>query len=152
MLLCLPFCLCYHPLLLLLSCFSRVQLCVAPLSLGFCRQGNHYSLVFQCQNPHFWAASLMIQWLRICLPVQGCLLTQSYPTLCNPMDCRLPGSSVHGILQARILEWIAIPFSRANTRDMSSIPGLERSCVSQSNLARVPQLLSSCLEPAGCNS
>ena len=31
---------------------------------------------------------------------------------CNPMDCSLPGSSVHGILQARILEWVAIPFSR----------------------------------------
>ena len=39
------------------------------------------------------------------------LVTQSYPTLCDPMDCSLPGSSVHGILQARILEWVAIPFS-----------------------------------------
>ena len=35
-------------------------------------------------------------------------VTQSCPTLCNPMDCGLPGSSVHGILQARILEWVAI--------------------------------------------
>ena len=34
--------------------------------------------------------------------------------LCNPMDCSLPGSSVHGILQARILEWVAIPFSRGS--------------------------------------
>ena len=33
-------------------------------------------------------------------------------TLCNPMDCSPPSSSVHGILQARILEWVAIPFSR----------------------------------------
>ena len=33
-------------------------------------------------------------------------LLQSCPTLCNPMDCSLPGSSVHGILQARILEWV----------------------------------------------
>ena len=33
-------------------------------------------------------------------------------TLCDSMDCSLPGSSVHGILQARILEWVAIPFSR----------------------------------------
>ena len=32
--------------------------------------------------------------------------------LCNPMNCSLPGSSVHGTLQARILEWVAIPFSR----------------------------------------
>ena len=35
---------------------------------------------------------------------------QSYPTLCNPMDCSLLGSSVHGILQARILEWVTMPF------------------------------------------
>ena len=33
------------------------------------------------------------------------------PTLCNPMDCSLPGSSVHGIFQARTLEWVAIAFS-----------------------------------------
>ena len=40
------------------------------------------------------------------------LVTQSCPTLCNPMDCSLPGSSVHGILQTRILEWVTMPFSR----------------------------------------
>ena len=40
------------------------------------------------------------------------LVTQSYPTLCDPMDYSPPGSSVHGILQARILEWIAIPSSQ----------------------------------------
>ena len=40
------------------------------------------------------------------------LVTQSWPTLCEPMNCSLPGSSVHGILQARTLEWVAIPFSR----------------------------------------
>ena len=40
------------------------------------------------------------------------LVTQSCPTLCNPMDCSPPGSSVHGVLQARILEWVTIPFSR----------------------------------------
>ena len=47
-------------------------------------------------------------------PKEGCcccLVTQSCLTLCDPMDCSLPGSSVHGILQARILEWTAIPFS-----------------------------------------
>ena len=36
---------------------------------------------------------------------------QSCPTLCDPMDCSLPGSSVHGICQARVLEWVAIAFS-----------------------------------------
>ena len=43
------------------------------------------------------------------------LVAQSCPTLCNPMDYSLPGSSVHGILQARILEWVAIPFSRGSS-------------------------------------
>ena len=43
------------------------------------------------------------------------LATQSCPTLHNPMDCSPPGSSVHGILQARILEWIAILFSRGSS-------------------------------------
>ena len=38
--------------------------------------------------------------------------TQSCPTLCNPMDCSPPGFSVHGILLARTLEWVAILFSR----------------------------------------
>ena len=37
------------------------------------------------------------------------LLAQLCPTLCDPMDCSLPGSSFHGIFQARILEWVAIP-------------------------------------------
>ena len=41
------------------------------------------------------------------------LVSQSCLTLCDPMDCSLPGSSVHGISEARILEWVAIPFSRA---------------------------------------
>ena len=40
-------------------------------------------------------------------------VAQSYPTRSNPMDCSLPGSSVHGIFQAGVLEWGAIAFSRA---------------------------------------
>ena len=47
-------------------------------------------------------------------------VSQTCPTLCNPMDCSLPGSSAHGILQARILEWVAYPFSR----DLPN-PGIE---------------------------
>ena len=43
------------------------------------------------------------------------LVAQSCPTLCDPMDWGLPGSSVHGILQERILEWVAIPFSRGSS-------------------------------------
>ena len=36
-------------------------------------------------------------------------IAQSCPTLCDPMDCSLPGSSVHGIFQARVLEWLPFP-------------------------------------------
>ena len=39
------------------------------------------------------------------------LVAQSCPTLCNPVDCSLPGFSVHGMFQARVLEWVAIAFS-----------------------------------------
>ena len=42
------------------------------------------------------------------------LFAQSYLTLCDPMDYSPPGSSVHGILQTRILEWVALPFSRGS--------------------------------------
>ena len=43
------------------------------------------------------------------------VLLQSCLTLCDPMDCSLPGSSVHGILQARILGWVAVPSSRGSS-------------------------------------
>ena len=43
-------------------------------------------------------------------------LAQLCPTLCDPMDGSLPYSSIHGILQARILDWVAIPFSRGYLR------------------------------------
>ena len=55
-----------------------------------------------------------------------CLVTQSCLTLCNPMDYRVPpGSSVHGILQARILEWVAVPSSRVSSppRDQTCVFG-----------------------------
>ena len=44
--------------------------------------------------------------------IDCCLVTKSCPTVWDPMDCSLPGSSIHGILQARILEWVATAFSR----------------------------------------
>ena len=50
-------------------------------------------------------------------------ITQSCPTLFHPMDCNLPGSSDHGISQARILEWVAVPFSRGSSqsRDQTQV-------------------------------
>ena len=58
----------------------------------------------------YWLIYTMVSDRSIC---RCCIaeLFQSCPTLCNPMDCSLPGFSVHGILQARTLEWVAISFS-----------------------------------------
>ena len=53
-----------------------------------------------------------------------CWVSQSYLILCDPVDCSLPGSSVHGILQARILEWVAMPSSRGSSQPR------DRTCVS----------------------
>ena len=55
-------------------------------------------------------------------------VAQSCPTLCDPMDYSLPGSSLHGIFQARVLEWVAISFSRGSSQSkdrtrVSCIPG-----------------------------
>ena len=46
-------------------------------------------------------------------------VTQLCPTLCNPMDCSLPGSSIRGIFQARTLEWVAISFSKRSSQPIS---------------------------------
>ena len=54
----------------------------------------------------------------------GVGVAQSYPTRCDPMDRTPPGSSVHGIPQARILEWVAMPFSRGSSRPRDRTPGL----------------------------
>ena len=64
----------------------------------------------------FFSFSFVLCWVFcneqynfVCMYV---LVAQLCLTLCDPMDCSLPGSSVHGILQARILEWVALSFSR----------------------------------------
>ena len=90
-------------LLLLLSRFSRIRLCVtpktaahqAPPSLGLSRQEHWSGLPFPSPMPE----SEMWKW------------SHPFVTLSDPMDCSLPGSSVHGIFQARVLEWGAIAFS-----------------------------------------
>ena len=89
----------------MLSHFSRVRLCVTPQtvayqalpSLGFSRQEHWSGLPFP--SP--------------CMKVKSeSEVAQSCPTLSDPMDCSLPGSSVHGIFQARVLEWGAIRYSK----------------------------------------
>ena len=70
-----------------------------------------------------------LKLVRFKSPVcMGAKSLQSCPTLCDPMNCNLPGSSVHGILQARTLEWVAMPFLRR-----SSKPGSK--ALSQASLA-----------------
>ena len=64
------------------------------------------SLMVQLSHPYMTTGKI------ICVSVR---LTQSCSTLCDPMDCSPPDSSVHGILQARILEWLAIYFSRGSS-------------------------------------
>ena len=91
-------------LLLPLSHFSRVRLCAtpqmaahqAPLSLGFSRQEHWSGLPFPSPMRERKSESEV---------AQSCL------TLSDPMDCSLPGSSVHGIFQARILEGLDLAFS-----------------------------------------
>ena len=72
--------------------------------------GKQFALALQI-SPRLLA--LLLLWLVI----------QSCPTLCDPIDCSPPGSSFHGILQARILEWVAIPFSRGSPwpRDQTQV-------------------------------
>ena len=53
--------------------------------------------------------------------VPSCVQAQSCPTLCDSMDCSPPGSLVHGMLQARILEWVAISCSRGSCNHVGEI-------------------------------
>ena len=63
---------------------------------------------------------ILVPVIMLCMHAK---LLQSCPTVCDTMDCGLPGSSVHGTLQARILEWFAMPFSRESSwpRDWAQI-------------------------------
>ncbi|CAI9173094.1 unnamed protein product [Rangifer tarandus platyrhynchus] len=95
----------YTGMLLLLSRLSHVRLCVtpetaahqAPPSLGSSRQEHWSGLPFP---------SLMHERRSESEVAQSCL------TLSDPMDCSLPGSSIHGVLQARVLEWVPLPSLR----------------------------------------
>ena len=78
-----------------------------------------YTSLFQCQ----WGKYLLIYHSFIGQSVKNLPAMQKWsevaqpcPTLCDPMDCSLPGSSVHEIFQARVLEWGAISFSRGSSR------------------------------------
>ena len=77
-------------------------------------------------SSHF-ANTLFASSSRLCV-LSVCSVTHSCPTLCNPMDCSPLGSNVHWILQARILEWQAISFSRGSSqpRDLTHVSCIDR--------------------------
>ena len=90
-------------LLLLLSHFSCVRLCATP-------QTAAHRLLHPWDSPGKNTGVGCHCHLQ-CMKVKSeSEVIQSCPTLCDPMDCSLPGSSVHGIFQARVLEWGAITF------------------------------------------
>ena len=71
------------------------------------------TLCLRCKGHGFNSWSFLVRELRSHKPWES-EVAQSCRTLCNPMNCRLPGSSGHGIFQARVLEWVAISFSRGS--------------------------------------
>ena len=79
---------------------------------------------------YVWKRSYFLIVLFNCVVL--CLDAQLCPTLCDPMECSLPGSSVHGILQARTLEWVALPSPGLCTRHHSKCLYI----VAHSNLPR----------------
>ena len=77
------------------------------------------------------------------LPSCCCLVIQFCPILCDPMDCSLPGSSVHGIFQARILKWVVTTFSRGSSppRDWTCVSFIGRWVLYPLNHQGSPPLL-----------
>ena len=75
-----------------------------------------------------------------CVCVCVCVHDNSFQTLCNPMDHNLPGSSVHGILQARILEWVVISFSRGSSPPRNQSRVSDISCMGRQVLPLLSQL------------
>ena len=96
------------------------------VSCWWCFSGESWMIQILCvwggpfsYNTSYFLASLLLKECWLSTPTLECTLScfvaQSCLTLCDPMDCSPPGSSVQGILQARILEWVSIPFSMGSS-------------------------------------
>ena len=101
-----------HKCWLLLLIWSLSQWCMTHTVKNTCFE-NKSSLINLLVLPLI--CSLVWAW-SLSLSSLGWQVAQLSLTLCGPMDCSLPGSSTHGIFQARILEWAAISFSRGSSR------------------------------------
>ena len=109
----------YCPLLLLPSTFPSIRVFSTESALRIRRPRYwSFSLNISPSNEHpgqivnilaFWNQSVTTIQLCSCNKT-ACMRAQSCPTLCKPMGCSSPGSSVHGISQSRTLEWVAISF------------------------------------------
>ena len=75
---------------------------------GICKAPEVHYLV---SNPELWHSLCVASFANCC-----CLVTKLCLSFCDPVDCSSPCSSVHGISQARILEWVAMPSSRGSSR------------------------------------
>ena len=78
--------------------------------------------------PGFCEVSNICDLVRACVHAKS---LQSYLTLYNPMDCSSPGSSVHGMLQARILKWVAMPSFRGSSRPRDQTHVSYVSCIAR---------------------
>ena len=84
---------------------------------------NSYALMMGLWNAVATMENIMVALQKINRTTMK-VKAQSCLTLCDPVDCNLPGSSIHGIFQARILEWVAISFSRRSFPTQGSNQGL----------------------------
>ena len=77
-----------------------------------------YTYAYICIYTHIYICTYIHTYImfRVYMCMQVCLVAQSCRTLCNPMDCSWPSSSVHEISQTRILEWVAISFSKGSSQ------------------------------------
>ena len=107
----------YRPLLLLPSIFPSIRVFSNELTLHI-TWPKYWSFSISPSSEHSGLISFRIDWFDF-LSVQGSKhmkVTQSCLTLCDPMDYSLTDFSIHGIFQARILEWVAISFSRRSSQ------------------------------------
>ena len=110
-----------------IGCFKRVNFMVCELYLNFKKLHEKGKAISLGSLSDPLEIGLSFEHTCVCVCVCVCTHTQSCPTLCNPMDCSLPGSSAHGIFQARIMEQVAISYCRGSfqPRDQTHI-----SCIS----------------------
>ena len=75
-----------------------------------------FGTAFQKKTEQILLHNLELPWNEYFDTICDCSVVQLYPILCDPMDYNPPGSSIHGMSQAKILEWVAISFSRGSSQ------------------------------------